>query len=441
MASQVNDHTDVEQISGPCARRIALAAQGFSEPRPKGRVDIRHVRRVVDQVNVLQLDSVNALCRSHYLPIFSRVGPYPQEALDRLASGRQDDRGLFEYWVHKASLASLRIYPLLKWRMQIVRTHDWDGDFDPDLQLLPWAAVGGMQRIARDQPGLIDEVLATVAEYGPVSASDLRPAERRSSQEGGRMWNWHDGKIALEWLFFSGRVAISGRRPTFERLYDLTERVIPPAVLAEDAPPPEDAQRELVRIAARALGVATSQDLAGKPLGYFHLQPRQAKDRVNELVEGGELIPVHVDGVREQMYLWPESAMPSSVDARALLSPFDSLIWTRDRVLRLFNFHYRNSIYVPERQRADGYYVLPFLLGDQLVARVDLKADRKNSTLVVPVVNTEHGASHRTVASELAEELQLMASWLKLDHVKVNEDGGNLATTLSRAVHPPRAKR
>jgi uncharacterized protein YcaQ len=434
-----------ERIPVEEARRIALAGQGFADPRPSGRVDARHLRRVAERVGVLQLDSVNVVCRSHYLPVFARLGPYPRPLLDRMAWGGQG-RGLFEYWGHNASLLPLGTYPLLRWRMEAARRWvwedwgsptrpgripaDWKTTLDPAIQV-PWAVIEGMTRLAWERPGLVEEVLAVVAARGPVAAGEASPdGQRRAgpTAEGGRMWNWQDVKIALEWLFCAGRVTTASRR-NFERLYDLTERVLPADVLAAPAPGQDDAQRELIRIAARAHGVATERQLRE----YFHLPAAPARARVAELVESGALKPVRVEGQSQQMYLWPEARVPERVRARALLSPFDSLIWDRDRTLRLFDFHYRISIYTRAAERTHGYYVMPFLLGDRLVARVDLKADRAQSALLVRGAHAEPGVREADVADELADELRLMAGWLELDRVVV-DGGGDLAPALSRAV-------
>ena len=423
-----------ERISLGDARRIAIAAQGLADRRPSGRVDARHVRRAIDRVSVLQIDSVNVLCRSHYLPLFARLGPYPRTLLDRMAWGGHR-RELFEYWAHQASLVSLRMYPLLRWRMEAAARHTWGSELDAEL-LLPWAVIEGMTRIAEEQPRLVDEVLAIVTERGPVTAAEVSPTGPRRSgpaAEGGRMWNWHDAKIVLEWLVGSGRVAIAKRQPTFERVYDLTERVIPAAVLATPVLSPEDAQRELIRIAARALGIATARDLCGRPSGYFHLPAESSKLRIAELVEAGELIQVRIDDVAEETYLWTDARRPRQVRARALLSPFDSLVWNRDRILRLFDFHYRIGIYSPPAKRTHGYYVLPFLLGDRLAARVDLKADRQESALLAQAAYAEPHVRDIEVAAELADELKLMARWLELTRVVVR-DRGDLGPALSRAV-------
>ncbi|MEI8411892.1 MULTISPECIES: winged helix-turn-helix domain-containing protein [unclassified Kribbella] len=413
-----------EAISIETARRIALTAQGFADPRPSGRVDARHLRKVLDRIGVLQVDSVNVLCRSHYLPLFARLGPYPRTTLDRMCWGA--DRELFEFfWGHKASLIPLSSYPLFRWRMRAAELQDWTAaDLNPDLTA-PWSVVTGMRRLTTERPGYVDDVLTLVSERGPVTAGEASPDGVRRKQTDpdpdpttGAMWNWQDAKIAIEYLFCAGRVTIAGRR-NFERLYDLTERVLPtqPEVSAADA------RRELVRISARALGVATARELCGPSggTGYFPLPTATAKQVIGELVDSGELVPVRVDGVPQQSYLW-SGAEDRPVQARALLSPFDTVIWNRDRTHRLFDFFYRISIYTPAAQRVHGYYVLPFLLGDRIVARVDLKADRRNSALVVPTVSAEPAVPDTDIVEPLAAELRLMARWLDLDRVQVTAD-------------------
>jgi uncharacterized protein len=431
-----------ERLPADVARRIALAAQGFAEhpasaPGPAGAAA---VLQAIARMGMLQLDSANVLCRSHYLPVFARLGAYPRALLDQMSWGA-DGRELFEYWAHKASLLPLATQPLLRWRMRAAERHDWQSwdpsrpwraNLDPALHLAPWAVIEGMVRLAAERPALLGDVLAAVAERGPVTAREVVPQGRRAvrHEEGGRMWNWHDAKIALEWLLYMGKVTTASRQ-NFERVYDLTERAIPEKVLAVPTPSQEEAQRELVRIAARALGVATERDLRD----YFHLPPAQSKARVAELADAGELVPVKVDGIAPQMYLWERTEIPQRVRARALLSPFDSLIWERypawDRTRALFGFDYRIAIYTPAARRAQGYYVLPFLLGDTLVARVDLKADRPNSALLVQSAHAEPRAG-RQVTGELAEELRLLASWLELERIVVSEQG-DLAAALARA--------
>ena len=409
------------RLSAAGARRIALAAQGFAAPRPGGQVGARHIRKVIHQLGLLQLDSVNVFCRSHYLPVFARLGPYPREALDSLAvhaAGPADARSiqraarrreLVEYWAHEASLVPLETHRLLRWRMAGVDSTAW----------------GSVVRVGLENPGLIEEVLQLVTDSGPIRAAQT--GVERAPRQPGEMWNWHAGKTALEYLFYAGQVS-AACRVNFERLYDLTERVLPPALLAEPTPAEPDAQRELVRIAARAMGVATEPDLGD----YFRLPRAASKARVAELAESGELLPVAVAGWPAPAYLWPGARQPRRVQARALLSPFASLIWFRQRTERIFGFRYRIEIYTPAPRRVHGYYVLPFLLGESLVARVDLKSDRQAGVLRVQGAFAEPGADHAEVAPELAAELGLVAGWLGLDRVEVVPNG-DLAAPLGAA--------
>ena len=400
------------------ARRIALAAQGFADRRPAGRVDARHIRRVLDRIALLQLDSVNVFCRSHYLPLFARLGPYPRELLDRMSAHGTAPvrrRELFEYWAHEASLLPVNLQPLLRWRMASVDSTAW----------------GGILRVARDFPHVVNETRALVAARGPIRANAT--GVERPPRVPGEMWNWHDGKRALEYLFWAGEVT-AARRVNFERHYDRTDRVLPAAVLATPTPAVDDAQRELVRIAARALGVATEPDLGD----YFRLPRADSKARVAELVAGGELEAVTVQGWAAPAYLWPGARQPRRVRARALLSPFDSLIWFRDRTQRLFQFRYRIEIYTPAARREYGYYVLPFLLGEHLVARVDLKSDRQAGVLLVQGAYLEPGHDARCVAAQLAAELGVTAEWLGLGDVRV-AGRGDLAPGLASALIQARA--
>ncbi len=399
-------------MSAPGARRIALAAQGFAEPRPTGRVDARHIRRVLARIGILQIDSVNVFCRTHYLPIFARLGPYSRELLDTLTAHTAGPvrRELFEYWAHEASLIPLELQPLLRWRMARAESDPWPG----------------IRRIAKEQPGLLTDVLELIEQNGPIRASDTGIPRR--APRPGHMWNWHDGKIALEYLFFAGRVT-AARRVNFERLYDLTENVLPAEVLAAPTPSVEDASRELIRIAARAHGVGTEPDLRD----YFRMSHNRSKVAVAELVESGELLPVEVDGWGAPAYVWHEARRPRQVAARALLSPFDSLVWFRERTERIFGFRYRIEIYTPAPKRIYGYYVLPFLLGDALVGRVDLKSDRQAGVLRVQAAYLEDGHDPHYVAGELAEELAITAAWLGLGDVEVMPRG-DLAPDLAKAV-------
>jgi uncharacterized protein len=398
--------TGHERLPAGLARRIALAAQGFAEPRSSGEVSVRQLRRMTERLAVVQIDSVNVLSRSHYLPAFSRLGAYPRAALDDLTARRH---AVFEYWAHEASFLPVRLQPYLRWRMAAAEQHAW----------------GNMVRIQRERPGYVAEVLDRVRTDGPLKAGDL--AEPRPDRAGA-MWNWHDGKIALEWLFFTGEITATHRTTAFEKVYDVTERVLPADVLRAPTPEPADAVRELVRTAARALGVATERDLRD----YFRLRPEATRQAVAELADAGELQPVEVVGWGAPAWLDPAARRPRWVRARALLSPFDSLVWERPRVERIFDFRYRLEIYTPAAKRVHGYYVLPFLLGDRLVARVDLKADRQAGVLRVQAAHGEEGIERPRVAAALAEELRLMAGWLELDGVGVAAHG-DLAADLVRA--------
>jgi uncharacterized protein YcaQ len=398
--------SDVERLPAALARRIALAAQGFAEPRPPGGVGTRQLRRLTERLAVVQIDSVNVLSRSHYLPAFSRLGDYPRAALDELTARRH---AVFEYWAHEASFLPVRLQPHLRWRMAAAEEHAW----------------GNMVRLQKERPHFVTEVLDQVREAGPLKASDLSAPR---ADRAGAMWNWHDHKIALEWLFFTGAITATHRTTAFEKVYDLTERVLPADVLATPTPDPADAVRELVRTAARALGVATERDLRD----YFRLRPEATRQAIAELADAGELLPAEVAGWGAPAWLDPAARRPRWVRARALLSPFDSLVWERPRVERMFGFRYRLEIYTPAAKRVHGYYVLPFLLGDQLVARVDLKADRKAGVLRVQSAHGEEGSERSVVAAALADELRLMADWLALDDVDVLERG-DLAHDLRRA--------
>ncbi|MEA2786050.1 MAG: uncharacterized protein QOF71_2154 [Candidatus Eremiobacteraeota bacterium] len=368
------------------ARRIALAAQGFADSAPRGTVDRRLLRRVFARVGLIQIDSVNVLVRSHYLPAFSRLGAYDPAVLERAAYGR--DRFLFEYWGHEASLLPLELQPLLRWRM--ARAERGIGTW------------GRIAQAVRDEPGLLKRLRATVAERGPIAASGFDGARGQGS-----WWGWSDVKIGLEALFWSGAITTAYRKG-FERVYDLPERVFPREILDAPTPPEADAQRELVRITARALGVASERDLRD----YFRLDLADARARVAELADAGELERVQVHGLRGDRYLARGARLPRRVDARALLSPFDSLIWHRPRTAELFEFDFRLEIYTPQHKRVHGYYVLPFLLGDRLVARVDLKHDRANGVLRAIAVHTEPGVRKRDIRADLHDELHAMAHWL-----------------------------
>ena len=398
-----------ERLSAAEARRVALAAQGFAEPPLDRPVDTRALRaRVLDRVGLIQIDSVNVLQRAHYLPTFSRLGAYDVGLLDKLS--HYAPRRLFEYWGHEASLIPVELHPHLRWRMR--RAHD--------------DAWGGMRRIATERPELVAAVLDDLRARGPLTASQLAHLDAPRAPKG-PWWDWSDVKRALEFLFWSGEIT-SARRRRFERLYDVPERVIPAAVLAAPTPDDDEAQRTLLKVAARALGVATEPDLRD----YFRLPSAESKARIPELVESGDLLPVAVEGWSAPAYLAPGARVPRKVEARALVGPFDSLIWERPRVERVFGFRYRIEIYVPKEQRVHGYYVLPLLLGDELVARVDLKSDRAAGALLVQAAHAEPGAPPET-AEALAVELRRMAAWLGLDDV-VDVGAGDLSPALRAAL-------
>ena len=400
-----------ETVSAPAARRIALAAQGFGVPRPDGAANTGHVKRVIDRLGLLQIDSVNVLARAHYLPLFSRLGNYDSGHLDRLAWGARSKRGLFEFWAHEASLLPLSSQPLLRWRMARAAANAGDGK-------------GKLHEFSRDKAAYIEEVRREIEDRGPLAASELS----NGGPGRGAWWGWSDGKLALEWLFFAGVVSAATRRGTFERVYDLTARVLPAAIQAMPTPSTEEAQRELLRISARALGIATETDLRD----YFRLGVADTKARLAELVEAGDLLAVMVEGWSKPGYLDPSARQPRRIEARALLAPFDPLIWERDRTERMFNFHYRIEIYTPVAKRKHGYYVLPFLLDDKLVALVDLKSDRAASRLLAHAAHLEPGNDAGKVAGPLVKELRLMADWPGLEGVTLPRAGA-LGKAMSRS--------
>ncbi|MBX3562386.1 MAG: YcaQ family DNA glycosylase [Sphingomonas sp.] len=379
-----------EPLSTAAARRIALAAQGFGAPRPAS-VDRGHLRRTLDRIALHQIDSVNVLARAHYLPAFSRLGPYDRALLDNAAWGPRRQRRLFEYWAHEASLLPLELHPLLRWRMA-----------EAERGAAGW---NGLRAFASERRAEAEAILARIRDEGPMAASDFEHGRSRSG-----WWEWGATKQALEWLFWSGRIATATRRGNFERVYDLAERAIPAAIRDLPAAEPAEAQRRLTDIAARALGVATAGDLRD----YFRLGLEESRAAVAALVEEGALLPVAVEGWRQPAYLHAEARRPRRIAGQALLAPFDPLIWERGRAERLFGFRYRIEIYTPAHKRTHGYYVLPFLMDDALVARVDLKSDRQAGRLLVQNAHLEPGAPPETT-ERLATELTTMAGWLGLE--------------------------
>nr|MDT0657107.1 crosslink repair DNA glycosylase YcaQ family protein [Micromonospora sp. DSM 115978] len=396
-----------DSLSLSQARRITLAAQGFADPAPGGVVTMRHLRRVLGRIGLLQIDSVNVLQRAHYLPLYSRLGPYPADLLDRAAYRRP--RELFEYWGHEASLIPVDLHPALRWRM--ARGHAW----------------GGVERIAAEQPHLVAWVRDEVRANGPLTAAEIEHDAPRETGNWG--WNWSAVKRALEYLFWAGEVTAATRTTSFARCYDLPDRVLPAAVLAAPTPTPAEAHRRLVAVATRALGVAAEPELRD----YFRLPVAGARGAIAELVEAGELLPVRVQGWRQLAYLHAQARLPRWVRANTLVSPFDPLIWERGRTERLFGFAYRIEIYVPAPQRVHGYYVLPFLQGERFTARVDLKADRRAGVLLVPAAWGEPGADAGDTALALAAELRRLADWLGLSAV-APPAGGDLAGPLAAAL-------
>lgn len=384
----------------PQARRIALAAQGFTEPRPTGRIDVRHFRRVVGRINLLQLDSVNVAVRAHYMPVFSRLGAYDRAALDGWINGPE----MFEYLGHVASVMPTADLPMLRYRMRGRKQYP-------------------RTRTELDKhPEYFEQVYQEVAEHGPLTVSDLSDPGSRT----GPWWGHGQGKIALDWLYVTGRLTIRGRTSNFVSIYDLPERVFSADLLRHERSK-DDAEREMLLRGARAHGVGTLADFAD----YYRIT--HARGHLQDLVDAGRLEEVAVEGWDQPAYLHPEAKLPRRIRARALLAPFDPVVWFRDRTERLFNFHYRIEIYVPAPQRRFGYYVYPFLLDDQIVGRVDLKADRKAGVLRALGSFLEEGQDPTRVGAELAAELRLMADWLGLSEVHVSGKG-NLSGALRKAV-------
>ena len=370
---------------------------------------MRTLSRTVARTGVLQIDSVNVLQRAHFMPLFSRMGAYDPALLQRAAGTKP--RRLVEYWAHMAAYMPVELWPLMRHRMARAHTEAW----------------GGPRSVQARKPELVADVLKDVIEHGPVTARDIDNDLPKAKVDWG--WNWSEVKQALEFLFFAGEVTAAGRNGQFERLYDVPDRVIPPHILAQPGPTPEEAHIELIRRAARSHGVATETCLRD----YYRMNHAVSKPAVAALVESGELLPVSIEGWDQPAYLHRDARLPRQVNAHALLSPFDPVVWERNRTEKLFGFHYRIEIYVPEHARVHGYYVLPFLLGENLVARVDLKADRKAGALVVKGAYREPSAPPET-AEALAAELREMAVWLGLDSIVV-QPRGDLTAMLGELAH------
>lgn len=382
---------------------MAIAAQGLASRRPDENPNLGHVLRTLRRLGVLQIDSVNVVERAHHLTLFSRLGPHEPDLLWRAL----EERRVFEYWARMASFAPIEHFPLFRHRMEQRKAKG------------KWNKLDELNARA---PGYVDGVYRQVAERGPLTTADLEePGERA-----GPWWGWADGKVALEYLFSTGRITVAFRR-NFTRYYDITERVIPPQFFDASPPEAEEAQRDLLRHAARALGIGTARDI----IDYYWLRVAEAKPLLDDLVAEGQLAEAEVDGWNQPAYLWAGSSVPRRVDARALVNPFDTYMWNRERIERLHGFEYRIEIYVPEPKRVYGYYVFPFLLGDGLVARIDLKADRRAGVLRVPAAFLEDGVDPGYVAAELAGELREMAGWLGLGEIAVGRKG-DLAPALRR---------
>ena len=384
------------------ARRAAITAQGLAAPRPGSTPNLGHVARVIRSLHVLQIDSVNVVERAHHLTLFTRLGVFDPGLLERAL----EERRVFEYWARMASFTPIEDFPLYRHRME--RSGRGEGQWISELN--------------RRRRGYVESVYRQVVERGPLTVADLdEPGERK-----GPWWGWADGKLALEHLFAAGRVSVAFRR-NFTRHYDIVERVIPERYLHHPEPGVEHAQRTLLLQAARAVGVGTARDI----IQYFSIGVAEARPILRRLVEEGELVAAQVEGWSQPVFLHPEAVVPRTVSTRALLNPFDTYMWNRERLERLHDFSYRIEIYVPEPKRVHGYYVFPFLLGEHLVARVDIKADRKVGVLRVPGAFVEDDVDPVHVARELAAELTEMAQWLGLGEIAIGRKG-DLAAQLRR---------
>jgi uncharacterized protein YcaQ len=391
------------------ARRLALVAQGFAGRSRRESGTWSTIEKTIDRLHLLQIDSVNVLVRSHYLPLFSRIGNYGIETLDRRTL-RPKRRHCFECWAHEASLVPMALHPLMRWRME--RARQGNGIYS------------SMDSFGREESAYLRDTLKHIETNGPVRASEV-PGGGKAQ---GGWWGWSKGKMALETLFDQGLIT-ARERQGFERVYDLTERVIPAEVLDLPTPSEKEVFRQLLVMAAQALGVGTEFDLRD----YFRLPVADTKSALAEAVEQGSLAEVKVEGWNRPAYVAADAVVPRKAGGRALLSPFDPIVWYRERTERLFDFHYRIELYTPDHKRKYGYYVLPFLMGDKLPARLCLKSDRAEGVLRVNTSNAEPGADQDEVATALAEELRLMASWLGLEKVAIARKG-NLAKALGKAI-------
>ena len=376
----------LDSLSIADARALALAAQGFDTARPKTKATQRHVDALISRLGVIQIDSVNVLVRSQELPLFSRLGNHNRNAIPKAT----EQQKLFEYWGHEAAHLPVEIHPLFRWKMEAAR--------------LGKAKHWGLTSFYDDNKAFVKRMLKHVEKNGPTTSRELSTRTEKK----GTWWDWDEAKVALEYLFLTGQLMSRGRGTDFARIYDTPERVLPEDVLNAPTPSEHDARKQLLVRSAIAQGVATASDLAD----YYRQKPATVKPLIAELVEEGELRTVAVDGWTEKAFIHRAAKLPKQLHATALLSPFDSLVWCRPRNERLFNFHYRIEIYTPKEKRKFGYYVLPFMMNGEMVGRVDLKADRANSKLLVHSVHTEKGVKRSTINDALNNELRTMASWL-----------------------------
>ena len=378
----------LDSLSIQDARALALAAQGFDKPRTKTKSTTADAVAVIKKLGVIQIDSVNVLVRSQELPLFSRLGDHDRNAIPKATSHRK----IFEYWGHEAAHLPVELHPVFRFKMHAARSG----------KLKHW----GLTSFYADNKAFVRRILKHVEINGSTSARDLATRTTKKSS----WWDWDEAKTALEYLFLTGELMSCGRGSDFARVYDTPERVLPEKILQMPTLSETDARKDLLVRAMRAQGVATLRDLAD----YYRQKPAVVKPLVSELVEQGVLREVAVDGWQDKAYVHRSAKLPRKLYATALLSPFDSLVWCRPRNERLFDFHYRIEIYTPKEKRKFGYYVLPFMMNGQMVGRVDLKADRENSKLLVQSVHTERGVKRSAVNDALTTELRLMASWLGL---------------------------
>jgi hypothetical protein len=376
----------LDSLSIADARALALAAQGFDTARPKTKATQRHVDALISRLGVIQIDSVNVLVRSQELPLFSRLGNHNRNAIPKAT----EQQKIFEYWGHEAAHLPVEIHPLFRWKMEAAR--------------LGKAKHWGLTSFYDDNKAFVRRMLKHVEKNGPTTSRELSTRTEKK----GTWWDWDEAKVALEYLFLTGQLMSRGRGTDFARIYDTPERVLTPKILNAPTPSENDARKQLLVRSAIAQGVATASDLAD----YYRQKPATVKPLITELVEEGELRVVAVDGWTEKAFVHRAAKLPKQMHATALLSPFDSLVWCRPRNERLFDFHYRIEIYTPKEKRKFGYYVLPFMMNGEMVGRVDLKADRANSKLLVHSVHTEKGVKRSTINDALNNELRTMASWL-----------------------------